>query len=814
MLTICNIVSRCKHEWDLTRSLHDNIALQMPGGGEGCEVRIDGFIVDPLTDHRMDLPPTLAMHVVVTKRPAGFDPVTWAYIAIAALAVYTVTNVNRGLGGADSTASKDSANNRLTGQSNIARTYQAVPDVYGYRRCWPDLIQPSTIEYVDQVKRVTEWLCVSRGKGDITNVQYAETPIADIDGASYAVFEPVPVDGYPEFGTTTAIDVYEQFASPDVNGQELPYATPFADISKVGTFTANSGDAFFKAAFTDGTDLDSLKSLVPSGTAVVTFTYSMGEFSQNCTVLAVVVALGVATFTFGSSVWAGGPFSEAGITFAIDPAGAAPGATVGPITLPVSADQIWWDTIFLRGLRGSVVIKAEWWKVDDAGVEIGGTRQTQNNTYTDSTYDQRYYTNKVTPSGGVGKYKAQFTRLTVQVDGNGADVAKLEAVGSVRYYATKVFPGCTLIKVVTKATLAATGGSERKFNLRWTRHVRTLTSDTLSASRNFARAMAHVWRINGNDMAQLDTSTLTTINAEFGETSALLRYDGSQDDADMSLGERLQQMAYTARCTVWRDGTKWTVTRDQARDEFEMQFDYRNLAAGGESSTRYDAHLPASFDGVEVEYVDEATQVKKAYVRLVTSSGTPVAGVPERPLKLKLPGCATTSQATNRAQLEARRLLYQRTSVSDTALSDALSLGPLALVRWIDPGDFAGDDGLQAGEVLAVGGLTVTTSEPLDFGAETTGRMVFTGADGRPLGAPILCTPAVGGGAVLASVPTGLYVAGAGRQLGSRYAFAAGLTEAEVEAAGLYTVTSIAPAGNGQASLTLTNYDARIYAAD
>jgi pyruvoyl-dependent arginine decarboxylase (PvlArgDC) len=72
----------------------------------------------------------------------------------------------------------------------------------------------------------------------------------------------------------------------------------------------------------------------------------------------------------------------------------------------------------------------------------------------------------------------------------------------------------------------------------------------------------------------------------------------------------------------------------------------------------------------------------------------------------------------------------------------------------------------------------------------------------------------VGGGAVLASVPTGLYVAGAGRQLGSRYAFAAGLTEAEVEAAGLYTVTSIAPAGNGQASLTLSNYDARIYAAD
>jgi hypothetical protein len=63
-------------------------------------------------------------------------------------------------------------------------------------------------------------------------------------------------------------------------------------------------------------------------------------------------------------------------------------------------------------------------------------------------------------------------------------------------------------------------------------------------------------------------------------------------------------------------------------------------------------------------------------------------------------------------------------------------------------------------------------------------------------------------------VPSGLYVAGAGRQLGCRYAFAAGLTVAEVEAAGLYTVTRVAPSGNGQASLTLSNYDLRIYAAD
>ena len=32
--------------------------------------------------------------------------------------------------------------------TEIARAYQAIPDVYGYRRVWPDLIQPSLVEYV------------------------------------------------------------------------------------------------------------------------------------------------------------------------------------------------------------------------------------------------------------------------------------------------------------------------------------------------------------------------------------------------------------------------------------------------------------------------------------------------------------------------------------------------------------------------------------------------------------------------------------------------------------------------------------------
>lgn len=814
MLTILHdpagITGWKKFPLDCSISLQDNIENYMPGGA-GCCIRINGVEVDPLTDPRMDAPPNLFDDVVIARRPEGIETATWLIIAaVAAAATYILMPSMPNLGGA---TSKDSPNNRLTGQSNIARAYQAIPDVYGYRRVWPDLIQPSVVEYVDHVKYVTEWLCVSRGKGTITAVQYAETPIDDIDGASYEVFEPVPSGGYPEFGATTILNVDEVFASDEVNGQELTPNNPFNRISEEeGVLNAVTGQTSFTARFSDGEKWDQLKSLVPSGTADVSFgTFLSTEFSENCTVEAFSVSGGNVTFTFSSTAWIANKTEE--LKFFTITLNGSTATVIGPFTLPVTCSRIWWNTIFQRGLKGTVQIRAEWWKIDGAGIEIGGTRQTQDNTYTADTYDQRFYTNKATPTAGSGRYRIQFKRLN-EVNGDGsADVAKLEEVYAVREYASKTLPGVTVIRVTTKATESATGFSDRKFNLCWLRHVRTLTSGTLSESRNFARSMAHIWTIAGNDIAGLDTDALQAINTELGETSPLLRFDGSLDDADMSLGERLQYVANTARCVVWRDGTKWTVTRDQARPYPELQLDYRNLAAGGDSTISYAAHLPATYDGVELEYVDEVTQSKKSYIRLNISSGAPIIGVVSNPKKIKLQGCTTQSQAENRAQLEARRLIYQRISVSDTALADAMGLGIGALVRWIDPNDFAGDDGLQAGEVLAINGNVITPSEAIDWKGQASGRIMFTGTDGRQVGTTQVCYPS-GVGVQVASLPAGVYVADGTRQLGSRYALAVGLTQAEIEAAGLYTVTEIRPDSDGNVSLALAQYDSRIYGED
>jgi hypothetical protein len=821
-LTIVNdpsgVTGGAIHDMDPALTLQANIERHLTSGADAV-LHINGQRVDPLTDPRLDLPPCETDRVCVICRPAGLDPVTWLYIASIALSVYTYASLKKPQA---PQVGKDSPNNQLTGQTNVARTYQAIPDVYGYRRVWPDLIQPSAVEYVDNVKRVTEWLCVSRGRGDITDVRFADTPLVDIRGTSVTPFAPaLTPSAYPELNSTTLTDLFEVFRSAEVTGQEMGSIAFSEPIEAVGEIDVTGG-GLITIKLVDGAQWATLKALAPTGTARVQFVHTYTAevpgateyFNAECIVTGYVVTGADVTFTFdgqGSTIIDDSlPQTTAVAIFASSTSSTA----IGPYTLPADGNRIRWNTAFLRGLKGTVAIKAEWWKIDSGGVEVSGTRQDQTFTYTADTFDQRFYTEEVIPTGGLGRYRIKLARQTSDL-GNGADVATLQDLYAVRYYATKTLPGVTVIKVVSVATVDGSGTPERKFNLRWQRHVRTLSSTSISASRNFARTMAHIWCLAGEDIAGLDTTALGAINTALGETSSLLRFDGSLDDADMSMGERLQLVANHARCTLWRDGQKWTVTRDQARTTPELQLDYRNLAAGADSVINYSAHLPASNDGVELEYVDEATQAKKAYVRLVITSGAPVVGTPSNPLKISLAGCTTTAQAENRAKLEARKLLFQRTSVTDSCLGDGQSLGPGSLVRWIDPNDFAGDDKLQAGEVLTLSGSTITTSELLDFKAQTSGRILFTGVDGLHLGAPVVCTPGAAGAVVLASVPAGLYLANdTTRQLGSRYAFAVGLTDAEVQAAGLYLVADVRPTGDGVYQLSLVNYDVRCYADD
>ncbi|MCU0952640.1 MAG: host specificity factor TipJ family phage tail protein, partial [Burkholderiaceae bacterium] len=721
------ILGREVHALDTDRPLQAQIEQAMLGGGAECELLINAERVDPFTDPRLDEAPRAGDVVVVAHRPAG-DPITWIAIISGVLAVAAYAAIPKP---GETPTSSDSSNNKLTSQTNVARVYQAIPDVYGRRRVWPDLIQPSSVVYENNVKFVTEWMCVSRGAGDISEVKFAETPIDQIEGASWQAFSPgmgaelppgfvgpvfgapdvppppigVPA-GYPEALTTRLVEVFEPFQVEDVNGQEMPAQGQAFDGIVAGQARAFSDGTTASMEFDDGPQWDAVRAAslpltVTSFQFVRVFPGPSFTEVRSGTITSISTAGGRVTIgcTLNAALGRALPFFVT-----ILPAGTVATQAIGPFRLPIAdATRIRWNTTFLRGLKGAVDILAEWWKVTEAGAEIAGTRESTIRRYQDNTLDQRFFTDEVAPAAGAGRYEVRFTRLSAPNAGD-ADVATLEEVYAVRYYPFRdlIAQGVTVIKVTTRANNQSTGLRERKFNLIWQRRVRELSSNTLGVSRNAFRAMAHLWTISGQSMAELDTAAMQAINTALGEDSPLLRFDGSLDDADMSLEERMQLIANHARCVFWRDGTQWTVSRDQARTTPELQLDYRNLAASGQAVVNESFHLPGSRDGVEVQYVDEATGSKKAYVRLSITSGAPVAGPVANPEKLQLIGCTTEEQALNRAHLEARKLLFQRTSVTETALGDAQQLGPLSLVRWVDPNDFAGDDGLQAGEVLAL----------------------------------------------------------------------------------------------------------------
>ncbi|MEX6067152.1 host specificity factor TipJ family phage tail protein [Providencia hangzhouensis] len=709
---------------------------------------------------------------------------------------------------------KDSPNNRLTGQTNVARAYQARPEIHGQVRAFPDLIQQSMFEYNNNLKTVTEWLNIGIGEYKTESIRFAESDFTAMAGASYKIYKPKEVIPL----------INEGFEFPDIDGQELPGPNESKDIPRQ-TATANEvvsgeikgGEAAIKIVKQDEFEYfyELTKPRSISMTVNVSYDTPQGLVTKDVKIDAQLVD---AKESDDGSLINPVEYYEFFFTnlTGTDLAQLPPNAvvnttkfilydnqflTVGPFFSPVDGDQMWIHLQAQLGGGDNCNATVEIWKINTDNEEIAGTRQSFNTVLSANNGARVYYkTDKVTLNSGRGRYAVQLTRRNNSSD---QSIMKIENAHIVRVRENVVFDNDTIVNVSVRATEAPTGARERKYNLLATRMVISYdraskqVDYTLRPSRSFADAVLHTWLITaGESEKNIDIDGLYRIYDSLPD-ERLGYFDYTFDDEDISLGQRIETICNSARVTAYYDNAVLTFSREQS-SEFPMTTFNRSNITGNDMKISYDMSMPSGYDGIELEYV-EPVRNKKDYIRFRVDENGITEGLSRTPNKIVLQGCRNRYQALDRALLEANRLIYQRTSISLTTLADGGNVYPSDMVLIAD----TYDSNQQAGYITERNGEIFTTSEKIKFDNDMwvylTDSMGYTT---QKFKAEPRADTEFG---FIASVPEDIelnFYDGYNKQVASRYIIA---TSDELEMT-KWVITDKRPLGGERYTITATEY--------
>lgn len=823
--------------------------------------------------------------IIIHHRPQGFDPITIAIAAIvAAVAIValiptpSIPKVN----GQDIGERSESPNNRLSGQTNIARPYEAIPEIFGRIIAFPDLIQPSLFEYIGNIKYVREVFCIGRGEYQINQIRDDQTELSAVSGSSSTVYGP---------GSSPS-DLRIGRESNDVDGQELIavddprreytgriiFKDRSASLMESVTFN-NTDDSFVFSSSTIAFDID----LNPgdtfdiSGSVSHNGTWTISSINNDGTdteifVTGNVLAESPTTITVtptitppdriyvddqdiidnfglvnGSTVQITGTTSNNG-TYTIVSAVESnikpliyegqiavtdlevqesftneddPSATikttesewVGWFQLTGEMGAIWCHFQTPQGLQSSsggtiqVDFEIETQETDSGGTPTGSV-DTTTGFFRDSSLNPGFQTVKITvPSFGF--YRIRARRTTDKFTGNAVDLLKWEEAVAITEYESD-FGDVTLLDVTTKATAFALNSSQRKINVDCTRKLGTARSGsyvaTPVATQTFADAVVYTLLKAGRDISEIDIDELYDIEDSAG--SPYNEFNFSFDNKDIDLGERVKTICNAARVNVYRDGQTWRFVRDEAQANRTLSFNRRNIASGENQQQNYQLRKPNDFDGVSLRYIDPDTN-KRAEIKIKIDPVTETfiegqAGTRQK--NIDLAGCRDETQARDRAHLEARRLLYQRRSVSETVLNDGNLVDLGDRVAWVDI--FDGDT--FDGEILGVNGSEYRTSERFDPAAGESYVVVITDSDGNTTN-PVTATAGSTPFSFVATLPDSPILADKYTiQAGSRYIIGNVTDIGDTD----MTVVAKRPQSGGRVKVEMINYTDKLYEMD
>lgn len=792
------------YAWLLEQNLHQDICIRVNG-------------IDLSDDDELNFELCEMHNIIIFDQPKGVISDILSPIFKAVGQVFTFlapkTSITNTSGSAD-----ESPNNSLTGQTNIARLYQAKPDIYGQVRSYPDLIQESMFEYIDNLKYVTEFMCVGIGKYSRTSTRYSKSNLGSMAGASYKFYDP---------GEVIPI-IYEGYGFDDVDGQELPGPNE-SDDYPVETATANvvvsgvygAGQMAIKINKQDEFDYFYDLSLPHSITFEinVSYTSASGDVTKDVIITANLFNAEISddgalvnpqeyySFYFNdlSGTDASGLPADVTINTTKFILNDNEALIVGPVFSPIESTQLWVHLQAQLGDGDWARCDVSYWKVDDDNNQIPGTTGSINIGLNndDGISKTKFGTFKIIPESGNGKYALTFRRTN---NSNDRSILQVEEVHAVNPRINVVHPTDTLVEVTVRATENALGSRERKYNLLATRHTISYDLDTrtvdytLRPSRSFADAVAHTWLVmGGQDESSIDLYQLYSI-AESLPDERLGYFDYTFDDEDDSLGDRVQAICNAASVTAFWDSGVLTFARDQRIDFPAAIFNRSNMLTD-EYKVSYNTTLPGGFDGVQASYVHPTTN-NKTYINYRIIGGEIVEQEASNPSKLDIVGFRNEYQAKERAIRECKRLLHSRVNMNVKVFED----GIIQVGSVIQMPDIY-DSNQQHGYIVQRINNSFYTSEPIAFSGDM--YVVITDSVGSPshrYQATALPDTTRGFSANIPETPLNIWD-GSDTQSPSRYLIA---TTDELDSL-LWTVDSINPNSDGTVSLTVSEYSDLIY---
>jgi len=818
------------YDFDFGVSAIDMLMQKLPDGinQDESHVMINSKLVD--IESASDMTRALSVHDVVTVTLEVKGVETLVYIAIAvvaaavAIALTPKPKIPNSLG-----EQKQSPNNQLTGQSNIARTYQAWPLVLGSPVSYPDLIGEPIEEYRDNVKQVKQYFFVGFGQFDIQQIRTGETGLFNFATSVYNVYQPIVNDD------TVLPDYTTAFAVSEIDGQILKgtnEADPIETFeSTINETRANSVTNTATFYLVQNAAMDALKAKFDSeGSFQATISYTasvqvsdnQGQedlyIDQEVTGSGQIssITLSGSDYKIDFSSFNGWP-SEDLIYKGASVVSTGFAGQVQNINAPVQCTDFWINFSFQRGLKSTVNVTIIVDEMDAKNGNPTGVTQTFDRIYTGNTLEPKFITEKITPSSGFSWYKISIRRTNATTEtAENPDECRLEKVQCMNFFTNKSFGNGTILEVDLPSTQNATNTRQTRINLTLTAKMPTYDVNTqqvmttLNPSRKMADAILYTYtNYFGKPASELDLDELYEIQNRLDAIDPrLAQFDFTFDDNDISMLERMETILNVARCFTFQDGDKWRFKRDELRSYPSAIIGRRDIAMDDRGySITYDSYLLSDFDGVRVEYVDRAIN-KKAYVyRSINQLGAISSEISENPRVIELAGCQSKANAENRAELEIRKMVYQRESMTETCLKSCSLLEKGDMVLYAEQYESP----VMDGEILAVNGDIATTSELMAFEAGKSYRLYYTVDDGSLVG-PFIVNPLAINGTFrfqspnLADVFLRDSTLGYNVQTGSRYMIVELATESDSQ----WVITEKDVRGS-KVQLNMINYNPSIY---